>query len=328
MNTKENAEKVVVTLEETDKALTIVGKIDNWEDFFMDEKNFKPVLEAVKKRAKGLVADPTTKEGQTEIKTLVKKLNGLVKDIDLAHDNVVKELKAKPKRIDNVRKYVKDNILLYKEELLKPIKEIEERQEQILAIDNMPATEGIGCDSYSLKVLLERLDEYEKKDWKESKEQAQDSINEARRVLKDMLARAEKDEAEKRELEELRKQKAEMEQAAREKAEAELKKAQAEAEKAKAEAEQARRQAEQAEAEKAEAIKAQAEAEAKVPDWKKNEKPQEERLFPEDERERKRRYNREALKALVPIVKDEETAKAIITAIAKEAVPHIHIDYT
>jgi len=79
---------------------------------------------------------------------------------------------------------------------------------------------------------------------------------------------------------------------------------------------------------KSEAIKAQAEAEAKVPEWKKNEIPQEERLFPEDERERKRRYNREALKALVPIVKDEETAKAIITAIAKEAVPHIHIDYT
>ena len=318
----------IIKVEETDKALVITGQIENWEDFFLDAKNFSPIVEFTKARARGLVADPTTKEGQIERKSLVKKINALVKDIDKAHDDVVKAYKEKSGKIDKVRKTVKDTLLMYKEELLAPIKEIEQRQAEIVEIDNMPATRAIGCDSASLKYLLEELDGLEKKDWKESKADAIYSIGEARRQINDMLARQEKAEEDARKLAEYQRREAEFAAAEKAKAQEELKKAQAEAEQAKKEAEEAKRKAEQAETEKVAAEKAKEIAEAKVPDWKKNEIPESERLLPEDVTERKRRFNREALEKMTDYTNgDVDAAKAIITAIAKGQVPHIFIDY-
>ena len=332
----------IIKVEETDKALVITGQIENWEEFFLDEKNFMPIIDFTKTRARGLVADATTKEGQKERKTLVKKINALVKDIDNAHDEVVKAYKEKSGKIDKVRKKVKDTLLMYKEELLAPIKEIEQRQAEIVEIDNMPATRGIGCDSAALKFLLEELDELEKKDWKESKADAMYSIGEARRQINDMLARQEKAEEDARKLAEYQRREAEIATAEKEKAEAEKKKAQEEAEKAKAEAEkakkeaeEARQMAEQAEADKVAAEKAKELAESKIPEWKKNEIPESERLFPEDVNERKRRFNREAMEAIaeiigktpVAIAGTEGVAKAIVTAIVNGHVPHIYMDY-
>lgn len=318
----------IIKVEETDKALVITGNVDNWEEFFLDEKNFMPIIEFTKARARGLVADATTKEGQKERKTLVKKINALVKDIDNAHDEVVKAYKQKSGQIDNVRKKVKDTLLLYKTELLAPIKEIEQRQAEIVEIDNMPAMRAIGCDSAALKFLLEELDALEKKDWKESKSDAMYSIGEARRQITDMLVRKEKEEADALELENLRKQKAEMDAAKLAETEKKLKEAQdAEAKakeaeaKAKAEAEEAKKQAAKAEEEKAV-------AESKIPDWKKKEMPESERLFPEDVIERKRRYNREAMEKFAEFTLGEvDMAKAIVTAIVKGQVPHIYMDY-
>ena len=325
----------IINVEETDKALVITGKVENWEEFYLDEKNFLPILEFTEKRARGLVADPTTKEGQIERKSLVKKINALVKDIDKAHDDVVKAYKEKSGRIDKVRKRVKDTLLMYKDELLAPIKEIEQRQAEIIEIDNMPATRAIGCDSAALKFLLEELETLEKKDWKESKADAMYSIGEARRQINDMLARQEKAEEDARKLAEYQRREAEIANAEKEKAEAEKKKAleeaekaKAEAEKAKKEAEEARQKAEQAEADKVAAEKAKELAEAKVPDWKKNEISESERLFPEDVTERKRRFNREAMEKFADFTDgDVDKAKAIVTAIVKGQVPHIYMDY-
>ena len=61
----------LLTVQETEKEWTLAGKIDNWEDFFMDERNFLPVLEFARERARNLVADPTTKDGQITRKALV-----------------------------------------------------------------------------------------------------------------------------------------------------------------------------------------------------------------------------------------------------------------
>lgn len=311
----------IIKVEETDKALVITGKVENWEEFYLDEKNFLPILEFTEKRARGLVADATTKEGQIERKSLVKKINALVKDIDKAHDDVVKAYKEKSGRIDKVRKRVKDTLLMYKDELLAPIKEIEQRQAEIIEIDNMPATRAIGCDSEALKFLLEELEALEKKDWKESKSDAMYSIGEARRQITDMLVRKEKEEADARELEELRKQKAEMDALKLAEADKKLKEAKEAEAKAKQEAEEARKRAEAAES-------AKVEAEAKIPEWKKNEMPESEMLFPEDAIERKRRYNREAMDKIAEFtLGDVDMAKAIVTAIVKGQVPHIYMDY-
>lgn len=317
----------IIKVEETEKEWTIVGEIANWEDFFMDEKNFLPVLDFAKERARGLVADPTTKDGQITRKTLAKRIGQVEKAIAERGLDVARVLKEKPKKIDAVRKKVKETLLMYKEEVLAPLKEIESRQAEIEQIANLPAT-GIGCDSYALRDLIGRLDDWEAKDWKESATVAFEAIKIARAQLNSMLTSVEKSEANARELEELRKRQAEFDAAEKAKAQEELKKAQAEAEKAKKEAEEARQKAEQAEAEKVAAEKAKEIAEAKVPDWKKNEIPESERLFPEDVTEKKRRFNREALDKMAELtIGDLTMAKDIITAIAKGQVPHIYIDY-
>lgn len=331
----------IIRVEESEKDWKLVGKFTEYEfgqlvEFYCHAENFLPAINFAKERARGLVADPTTKDGQIARKAVAKRIGQIEKQIADVGMEVAKVLKAKPKEVDACRKRVKDTLIAYKDEVLAPLKEIEQRQEEIVEIGNLPA-QGVGCDSNGLKMLLDRLDEMAKTPeyWKESLNDANDAVIEARRQLNDMLARQEKAEADQRELEELRKKQAEMALMEKQKAEAELKKAQEEAAKAKAEAERMEREKAEAERKQMEAEEAaraaetaKAEAEAKVPEWKKNEIPESERLWPEDERERKRRINREAMQKMVELTLGDETmAKAIITAIAKDEVPHIHIEY-
>lgn len=338
-------QNAIISIQETEKEWQLAGTVNSWEDFFMDADNFLPVLNFAKERVRGLVADPTTKDGQIARKSLAKRIGQVEKAIAEKGMEVARILKEKPKKIDAVRKRVKDSLLMYKEEVLAPLKEIEERQAQIAEIDNLPA-QGIGCDSEGLNILLDRLEEMAKTPeyWKESAKDAEDSVREAKRQLTDMLASAQKAEAERRELEELRAQKEAMERAAREKAEAEMQKAKAEAEAAKAEAERIQREKDEAErkareaqeaAERAKAEKEEAERKANVAmdmlsedDRKIAEAPAIEPLFPEDEKERKRKINCEALDALVKFTEgDVGMAKAIITAIAKGQIPHVRMMY-
>lgn len=338
----ETAPLLSVVEEEKDWSLTNIPA--DWEDAFTDPHNFTAVLNFAKDRARNLVADPTTDEGRIVRKSLAKRIGQVQKFIEERGMEVARVLKEKPKKIDATRKKVKDTLLMYKDEVLAPLKEIEERQAQIVEIQNLPA-QGIGCDSAGIKELLARLDDESKKDWKESKDDAEDSIRESRRQLTDMLARVEKEEADKAELERLRRQEAER---AAEREE-ELRKAReaaqkAEAEKAEAErkareAEEARKKAEE-EAAKANEAKVQAEAdkakaEAMVPDWKKNEVPQENLLFPDDEKERKRKINRDAMDAIAKIIGStpvmmgpESVAKEIVKAIALGKIPRVYMDYT
>ena len=310
----------IVKVEETEKEWTLVGEVASWEDFFMDKENFMPILEFARERSEKLVADPTTKDGQIARKTLAKRIGQVEKAIAEKGMEVAKILKEKPKMVDDTRRLVKQTLIKYKENVLAPLKEIEARQAEIEQIANLPAT-GIGCDSYALRDLIARLDDWEAKDWKESATVAFEAIKIARAQLNSMLTSVEKSEADARELEELRKRKAEMDAAEKAKAQEELRKAQAEAEKAKKDAEEAKKRADAAE-------KAQAEAESKIPEWKKNEVPESDRLFPEDVTERKRRFNREALDKIAELTLGDLTmAKDIVTAIAKGQVPHIFIDY-
>ena len=310
----------IIKVQETDKEWTVVGEVNSWEELFLKKENFEPILEFARQRSEGLVADPTTKDGQIARKSLAKRIGQVQKAIEDKGAEVAKVLKEKPKKIDETRRLVKQTLLKYKEDVLAPLKEIEARQDLIAEIANLPAT-GIGCDSYALRDLIARLDDYEAKDWKESATTAFEAIKIARAQLNSMLTSVEKAEADARELETLRKQKEEIEAKQKAMAAEELKKAQDEAAKAKKEKEDAERRAEAAE-------KAQAIAESKVPDWKKNEVNESERLFPEDVTEKKRRYNREALDKMAELTMGDLTmAKDIITAIAKCQIPHIFIDY-
>lgn len=308
-----------VTINDNGKSFEIVTKCTDPEQLFLDKQNFVPMLQQVKLIARGLVADPTTKEGASQRKALSRKIGSLKTAIEDEGKKVAAALKAKPKLIDATRKEVKDTLEMLQEELLKPLKEIEARQNEIVEISNLPAS-AIGCDSFGIKDVIGVLDTHahDESYWKESHAEAVSTINEARRQLNDMLDSALKREEQQREYERLKAEEAERNRKLAE----EAAKAKAEAEEAKADAERAKQQAEAAKANAA--INVQGDAQKAIKDA---EKTKSEMLFPEDQQAYKRTCNREALEDIKACGIDEEKAKAIITAIVKGKVRHIVMMY-
>lgn len=348
-NADETTEEVqpLVSITDNGNNFEIVGKVNNWEDFFLDQKNFLPILSFVKEKTSKLVADPATAEGVKVRKELKKKIAGIIKAIDNKHDEVVKVLKSKPKQIDAVRKIVKDTLLLRVEDVMKPVEEIEARQNEIVEISNLPAS-AIGCDSYGIQDVIGVLDTHAHDEdyWKESHAEAVATINEARRQLNDMLESQLKREEEQREYERLKAEEAERNRKLAE----EAAKAKAEAEEAKRKAEEAKRAQEKAEADARAAAEAEARAKADAEREKQQaeaaranaainvqgdaqkaikdaEKTKSNMLFPEDQQAYKRTCNREALEDLKACGIDEEKAKSVITAIVKGKIRHIVMMY-
>lgn len=329
-----------VTINDKGKTFEIVTKCADPEQLFLDKQNFVPMLQQVKLIARGLVADPNTKEGASQRKALSLKIGRLKTAIEDEGKKVAAALKAKPKIIDATRKEVKDTLEMLQDELLKPLKEIEARQNEIIEISNLPAS-AVGCDSYGIQDVINVL-ECKVKDeayWKESYADAMVAVTEARRQLNAMLDSALKQEEQQREYERL---KAEEEKRNRQLAE-EAAQAKAEAEEAKRKAEEAKRAQEKAEADAMAAAESEARAKADAERAKANatinvigdaqkaikdaEKTKSEMLFPEDQQQYKRTCNREALEDIKACGIDDEKAKAIITAIVKGKVRHIVMIY-
>ena len=167
------------------------------EALFLDKKNFVPMLNQVKKIARGLIADVHTEEGFKARKAMNAKLAKLKTAIEDRGAQVAKELKAKPKRVDETRRLVKETLEMLQKEVMAPIREIEARQQEIVEISNIPAT-AIGCNSEGCRQVLEAIEAHvhDAKYWDESYQEAMDAINDARRQVNGILASAEKQEAE------------------------------------------------------------------------------------------------------------------------------------
>lgn len=243
-----------VTINDNGTKFEIVTKCTDPEQLFLDKQNFVPMLEQCKLIARGLVADATTEEGAKTRKLLSRKLAGLKNAIEDEGKKVAAALKAKPKIIDATRKAVKDTLEMLQEEVMKPVKEIEDRKTEIIEISNLPAS-AIGCDSYGIQDVINVLEgrAHDEAYWKESYAEAVAALNEARRQLNAMLETALKQEEQQREYERLKAEEAERNRKAAE-----------EAAKAKAEAEEAKRKAEEAERARIAAEEAQKKAEAEA----------------------------------------------------------------
>ena len=316
-----------IEITDNGKAFEIVKKDGQTdiEAIFLHDENFVPMLEQVKKIARGLVADVHTKEGIAARKSLNRKLAGLKNAIEDEGKKVAAALKAKPKIVDATRKRVKDTLEMLQEEVMAPIKAIEARQQEIEEIRCIPGS-ATGLASDGIKAYIGMLEEHvhDEDYWDESYSAAFDAINEARRALNDMLAAAEKAEQEKRELEELRAKQAEYERMQREKAEAEkreaeekLRKAQAEAEAARREAEEAKRKQEQAEAaskamESTDMLKVQQDAQ----------KTKNDMLFPDDGAMYRKTCKTEAKEDLMKLGLTEEQARNVVIGILTNKVRH------
>ena len=317
----------LITINETEKSFEITTTATDMEGLFLDKQNFVPMLDILKDRVRNLVADVHEKDGIAVRKSLNRKLAGLKNRIEDEGKAVAAALKSKPKLVDNTRKNVKDTIQMLQDEVMAPVLAIEARKNEIVEISNIPAT-AIGCDSNGIKFVIEQVKahEHDLDYWDESFEEAQSEIREALRQLNDMLASAEKAEADARELEQLRAKQAEFECLQREEAERKQREAEEQLKKAQEEAENARKA--QAEAE-ARATKAEAEAKAvtegvSVDSDRENVKSG--MLFPEDDKAYRKEVNKKVYAAFLEIM-PEDIAKKLFTAIVKGEISNLRIVY-
>lgn len=255
---------------EEDYSVTVTHK-ENLLSFFRNGANLDGLYNVVETKARALVADVTTKEGVSQIKSTARQIASIKKRVDDIGKDVVAELKDLPKQIDANRKKWREDMEALQDEIRKPVTEIENRQAEI---EEIRATHGKMALSGSeeIKAAIETLDKIELTGdkWKESLEDATAAVTAEKGALEVMLNAALKKEAEARELEELRKKQEEAERIIREqkiREEAERKareeaEARAAAEKARLEREKADAERKAAEAEKAakEALEREAEA--------------------------------------------------------------------
>ena len=255
---------------EEDYSVTVVNKA-SLLNFFKDGANLDGLYNVVQAKARALVADVTTADGVSKIKSTARQIASIKKRVDDIGKDVVAELKDLPKQIDANRKKWREDMEALQDEIRRPVTEIENRQAEI---EEIKATHDklVLSGSEEIKAAIGNLDKIELTGdkWKESLEAATEAVTAEKGALEVMLNAALKKEAEARELEELRKKQEEAERIIREqkiREEAERKareeaEARAAAEKARLEREKAEAERKAAEAERAakEALEREAEA--------------------------------------------------------------------
>ena len=268
---------------EEDYSVTVTHK-ENLLSFFRNGANLDSLYNVVETKARALVADVTTKEGVSQIKSTARQIASIKKRVDDLGKDIVAELKDLPKQIDANRKKWREDMEALQDEIRKPVTEIENRQKEI---EEIKATHGklVLSGSEEIKAAIGNLDKIELTGdkWKESLEAATEAVTAEKGALEVMLNAALKKEAEARELEELRKKqeeaeriireqkiKEEAERRAREQAEAQAAK---ERERYRQEMERAERERQEAERKAAEAEKARREAEEREAEARKNQSP-------------------------------------------------------
>ena len=246
----------------------IVADPDRLLEIFKDGKKLDAIYTRIEKMALGLVADVTTKEGVSQIKTCARQIASVKIKVDDAGKKVKAELNKLPDLIDENRRTFREKMEALQEEIRRPVTEIENREKEIDRIKAMHMAVAMS-GSAIIRQQLEKVKAIAltEEKWKESLAKAEEAVAGEVSALNLMLQEAEKREEEARELEELRKKKEESDRIIREqkiKEEAE-RRAKAEAE-ARAAAEKARLEREKAEAERkaAEAEKARQEAQERA----------------------------------------------------------------
>ncbi|HHC2778770.1 hypothetical protein [Klebsiella pneumoniae] len=106
---------------------------------FTNKDQLDPLIEAIEKEARSLVPDVTTKKGRDAIASMAHKVARSKTYIDNAGKDLVAELKALPKQIDESRRVVRERLDALKDEVRRPLTEWEVEQERIKAEEAMNA---------------------------------------------------------------------------------------------------------------------------------------------------------------------------------------------
>lgn len=106
---------------------------------FTNNDQLDPLIEAIEKEARSLVPDVTTKKGRDAIASMAHKVARSKTYIDNAGKDLVAELKALPKQIDESRRVVRERLDALKDEVRRPLTEWEAEKERIKAEEAMNA---------------------------------------------------------------------------------------------------------------------------------------------------------------------------------------------
>ena len=316
---------------------------------FTNNDQLDPLIEAIEKEARSLVPDVTTKKGRDAIASMAHKVARSKTYIDNAGKDLVAELKALPKQIDESRRVARERLDALKDEVRRPLTEWEAEQERIKAEEAMLAlhAEALAMNEEFDRQLAARIESDHEmallmNDAFDREQAEKKAEAERQRIAREEEIKRQAEEKAKREAEE--KHRAELEASARREAEERAAKERAERERIEAQqrAERDRIAAEQkAEADKQAAIEAERRKAQEEADRIRGEAEQREQArLAEEKRKADEQARREAdvkhRKAVgVEIVKalmantslTRDQAIEVLTAVKDGRIPHTGISY-
>ncbi|MDL5431180.1 hypothetical protein QSI23_11240 [Klebsiella michiganensis] len=305
---------------------------------FTNNDQLDPLIELIEKEARSLVPDVTTKKGRDAIASMAHKVARSKTYIDNAGKDLVAELKALPKQIDESRRVVRERLDALKDEVRRPLTEWEAEQERIKAEEAMNALHAEALEmnikfdqelaakfeaDHEMALLMDKDIDRERADKAAEAERLRIAREEEIKRLAEEKAKREAEERHRAELEAAARREAE-ERAAKERAERERiegmqraereKQAAVEAERRKAqeEADRIRREAEQREQERLAEEKRKADEQARR----------------EADVNHRKAIGTDIVKALLAntsLTRDQ--AIEVLTAIKDRNIPHTGISY-
>ncbi|MFB5010837.1 hypothetical protein ACE3L6_06935 [Enterobacter hormaechei subsp. steigerwaltii] len=191
---------------------------------FTTKEQLDPIIEAIEKEARSLVPDVSSRKGRDAIASMAHKVARSKTYIDNAGKDLVAELKALPKQIDESRRVVRERLDALKDEVRRPLTEWEAEQERIKAEEAMNALQAEAL-VMNEKIDLQRAIQFEadhemallmNKDFDRDREEQRRLAEQAQREHEERIKREAAEQA-RRDAE--AKHKAEIEAAARREAE-------------------------------------------------------------------------------------------------------------
>lgn len=304
---------------------------------FTSSEQLDPLIAAIESEARSLVPDVTTKKGRDAIASMAHKVARSKTYIDNAGKDLVAELKALPKQIDESRRLVRERLDALKDEVRRPLTEWEAEQERIRQEEESKRAaeelaKKVEADHEMALLMNDALDREREEARKEAERQRIAHEEELKRQAAEK-AKADADREAQRKIDEAAAREREA-TLAKERAEREAKEAAELAERNRIAAEQ------KAERDKQEAIaetqrKAQAEADRikREADEKERARLAEEKRIADEaaaraaDIEHRRTINRQSVAELVAAGLPEDCAQKCVAAIAKGEVKAICITY-
>lgn len=305
---------------------------------FTNNDQLDPLIEAIEKEARSLVPDVTTKKGRDAIASMAHKVARSKTYIDNAGKDLVAELKALPKQIDESRRVVRERLDALKDEVRLPLTEWEAEQERIKAEEAMNALHAEALEmnikfdqelaakfeaDHEMALLMDKDIDRERADKAAEAERLRIAREEEIKRLAEEKAKREAEERHRAELEAAARREAE-ERAAKERAERERIEGMQRAEREKQAAVEAERRKAQEEADR---IRREAEQREQARLAEEKRKAEEKARREADVKHRKT-VGTDIVKALVAntsITRDQ--AIEVLTAVKDGRIPHTGISY-